>query len=123
MFSGCGGSRAKYKFSKSVHPISMSSSLLDENGKNVSEKNGLTVISSFEFTRREWTIFWTLIPLTRSSWIDKKINEEVQQKNGKGVINLEMHSDLCAFNVFPLFSVLPIMPGCIKTTFNGDIVR
>ena len=123
MTLNCAGSKAKFRFNNVKYPLSMSSALYNQRGKVVSVGNGLKKVGNFEFKKRYWTIFWTLIPLSSTSWIDAKINQIVAKKRGTGVANLRLETTGCKYNGLFLVGGLPFIPGCIHTTVRGDIVR
>jgi len=101
----------------------MSSALYDQNGKVISVGQGLRKVGEFSFTKKYWSFFWTLVPLSSTSWVDGKINKAVKEHNGAGVANLKIESAGCKYNGPLIIGFIPFIPGCINTTISGEIVK
>jgi len=69
-------------------------------------------------------IFYSRWP-PRTWDISEEVNRQVEAVGGEAVVNfaVETSNGCDVLNMFPIFNVLPIWPGCVPVTIYGDIVR
>ncbi|MDH5721662.1 MAG: hypothetical protein OEZ13_13745 [Spirochaetia bacterium] len=119
-----GGAAGKIKLKNSKYPVSLSHSLYDNDGKIVSEKNGLETIKHFKYNTSYWSILYTFIDLSDDEDITMYLNTELDDLRGDGVINLEIENKQCINHMFiPMITILPFWPSCTNINLEGDFVR
>lgn len=119
---GCGISGCRINFDNLKYPVSMSGSLYDPTGNLIGDGKGLKINQRFEYTTSLCSIFYSLIPLSRSDDMVEQMNKKIEVAGGDGMTNVSVKSDYSMLTAaFPL-SLLPMWPGCSKVTINGTIV-
>lgn len=122
--AGCGaGAWARLDFDDVKYPLSMSAYLYDSDYKVVAKDKELEVVAPFEYSKRFWGLFYSIIPLSNDKEIVAAINREVDKVGGDGIINLSVTASNCKFNSFPIISAVPVMPGCVDSVVMGEIVK
>lgn len=121
---GCGGGgRGSLTFDGLKHPASMSAFLYDKDNKTAAKDKELTVLDKFSYEKKFWGLLYSTIPLSSDKDVVEAINKKVEEAGGDGIINLSVTASNCAFNSFPILSLLPIMPGCVNAVVEGEIVK
>ena len=120
--TGCGlaMSGGRINFDDLKYPASMSISLYGPEGEVVS--NRLKTVKRFEYIKDYWSTFYSIIPLSRTSDIIDRMNDEIKEAGGDGITSVSISSDYSNLtSIFPL-NILPIWPGCSKIRVTGNIV-
>ena len=124
LLAGCGaGARGKLKFDGVRYPLSMSAYLYDSDYNIVTRAKELDIVGQFEYQKRFWGLFYSIIPLSNDEDVATSINSRISETGGDGIINLSVTAYNCLFNSFPIISFLPIMPGCVDSVIRGEIVK
>jgi len=124
VLAGCGaGAWARLDFDGVKYPLSMSAYLYDSDYKVAAKDKELEVLAPFEYSKRFWGLFYSIIPLSNDKEIVAAINREIDRVGGEGIINLSVTASNCKFNSFPIISVVPLMPGCVDSVVRGEIVK
>lgn len=117
------GARTRITADQALYPVSMSRGVRDQNGEIVSAERR-QVVGQFQYKKRTWSTFYTLVPITPRRNISKAVNAQVQQAGGDAIINLTTIVQSCRLpNYVVLFNLLPIWPSCAKVSVYGDIIK
>jgi hypothetical protein len=121
--TSCGMSGTKITFDNLKYPASMSSTLYTPMGEVVEHGEGLNSIESFKHTQSLCSIFYSLIPLSKSDEIIEQMNNKIKEVGGEGITNVVVKSEFSQLTaIFPL-NLLPFWPGCTEITLSGIIVK
>lgn len=121
---GCAGSRQRVEFATVNVPVSLSQSLLDQDGTIV-RPGTLETVGRFEGEFTGWSIFWTLVRLNRID-VSEALNARVEELDGDGVIRLRCRLEPGGVGLwnYPVWiNMLPVWPGAVKVTVDADVVR
>lgn len=123
--SACTGARGHMKFSELHYPASMSASLYAKNEAVLQKDRNLKVVEKFTYEKRFWGILYSWVRLSGSADVDAAMNQAIQKAKGDGMINVRVVESTCSLNYFLAipFMVLPITPGCVNATIEGEIVK
>jgi hypothetical protein len=121
--SGCGVSGCRIDFDELKYPASMSGYLYGPTGESIGHATGLTPVQDFEHTANLCSIFYFIVPLTRSSDIIELMNKKIESAGGDGMTDVSVRSDYSKLTSVVPLNLLPIWPGCSKVTVKGTIVR
>ena len=123
---GCTGARTEIRFDETRYPISMSAWVPDETGRPLGPDD-LEVVGKFKLTGRRWSLIYTAVPLGWPIDLSEEINAAIEKAGGEAVVNLDVQAGLPFFpDLFPgglFLHWLPVWPGSIIGTIDGDIVR
>jgi hypothetical protein len=122
--TGCAGAHVEITARESRYAISMSEVVRDRAGR-IYDRSSLDPVGQFYADRtRVGFLYSGLTPLSTFD-ISEAVNSQVAATGGEAVIGLTVSaSDGCdVLNVFPIFNILPIWPGCVPVTVTGEIVR
>lgn len=123
LFPACSGSRATIRFENLKYPCSTSAFLYGPNQEILVKGKDLKTVGFFQYEKKYWGILWSALRLSDSKDVMQKMNQEIINKNGEGIINLTVVAETHKINnVIPL-NVLPIWPGATNVKFYGEIVR
>lgn len=120
---GCAGAKGNMTFDDLKYPASMSAFIYGNNNETLVKGDNLDVVGDFKYEKKFWGILYSMVPLSSDKDIVEAINRKIDEAGGEGLINLSVTAENCAFNSFPLLSLLPIMPGCLNVTIEGEIVK
>lgn len=122
---GCTGASGHMKFSDLQYPASLSPALYSKNDTVLLKDRGLQVVGKFSYEKRFWGIFYSWIRLSGSSDVDQAMNEAIQKAHGHGMINVNVTESTCGYNIGfgLLFTLVPLVPGCVNTVIEGEIVK
>lgn len=125
LLSACAGARGHMKFSDLRYPASMSSSLYNRNDAVLVKDRNLKVVDKFSYEKRFWGIFYSWVRLSGSSDIDAAMNQAIEKAKGDGMVNVRITEASCSFNTYMAipFTLIPLTPGCVNTTIEGEIVK
>ena len=73
--TGCAGGRARLDFSGTTMPVSMSATVLDEEG-DILLPEDREVVGQILVETKAWGIMWASIPLTPKRDVSKAINDQ-----------------------------------------------
>lgn len=124
LLTACVGSRQDIRFAAAQVPLSLSSQLLDGQGRQLGNED-LEVVGRLGASSRGWSLLWSLLPIKGVDF-SAEVNAQVAAAGGEGVVNLVLTSqDGCtrSLNQVPFAALLPFFPGCTDVTISGDIVR
>jgi len=124
-FPGCSGAKMTMTATKLDYPVSTTQGIYDPNYKLLSEED-YESLGKFEFGISKWSMFWTLIPLTKDPDVSDKLNSIIKEKGGDAVVNLQIYTGTMQNGaVFVNFfsSVVPLLPGVAFATVSGDVVK
>ena len=123
---GCTGARTEVRFEKTRYPISMSAWVPDETGRPLGPDD-LEVLGKLELKARRWSLVYRSVPLGGPIDLSEDINAAIEEAGGEAVVNLDVQSGLPFFpDLLPggfLLHWLPVWPGSVIGTIDGDIVR
>ena len=122
--AGCAGAHVEITARESRYAISMSEVVRDRAG-NIYDRSSLEPVGQLHADRtRVGFLYSGLTPLSTFD-ISDAVNSQVAATGGEAVIGLTVAaSDGCdLLNVFPIFNILPVWPGCVPVTVTGEIVR
>jgi hypothetical protein len=122
--AGCAGAHLEITAESSRYAVSMSEVVRDRDGR-VYDRSSLETVGQLHADRtRVGFLYSALTPLSTFD-ISDAVNSQVAATGGEAVIGLSVSaSDGCdLLNVFPIFNMLPVWPGCVPVTVTGDIVR
>ena len=115
--AGCAGAHVEITARESRYTISMSEVIRDRDGR-VYDRSSLEAVGRLYADRtRVGVLYSALTPLSTFD-ISDAVNGQVAAVGGEAVIGLTVSaSDGCDFlNVFPIFNILPVWPGCVPVT-------
>lgn len=101
----------------------MSSSLYGPHEEVLTVGKELVVIKKLHFEKNSWSLIYSLVSLSSNNDIVKKINHEISQSGGDGILNVEITSENGTMNKIYILNLLPIWPTYSKLTIEGDIVK
>jgi len=123
--AGCGGARPHVTMNDCRYPVSLTSWLVDADGRPVSSSS-FERVGSVSVRSRGWNIGWTIIPLGDVD-LSEEVNRQVEEAGGEAVVNFRVTSDTPAFpDVLPGYFFVhwvPIWPGSVWVEGEGEIVR
>jgi hypothetical protein len=122
--TGCAGARATVRADHARYPISMSSEVRDQSGK-VHGHATLQQVGHFEAETSRIGIFYSILTIPGSFDISDEVNQQVAAAGGEAVVRLNVSvSPGCdLLNGMPVLNMLPLWPGCVPITVEGDIVK
>jgi hypothetical protein len=123
IISGCGVSGCRINFDELKYPASMSGYLYGPTGESIGHGTGLTPIQDFRHIAYLCSIFYSIVPLTRSSDIIELMNKRIESTGGDGMTDVSVSSDYDKLTSVVFLNLLPIWPGCSEVTVKGTIVR
>ncbi len=102
------------------HPVSFSRSFVASDG-SVHEPTAAEKVARFERTWTHWGMLYDSIGLSADADLSAILNEEIEQANGDGIVNLTVKAKGTGFSW--LVSLLIIVPERVKVTVEGDVFR
>lgn len=123
---GCAGANGNIRLGNLKYPASMSAYLYGPNKEIVVKGKELKVVSNFLYEKSIWGIMYTAIPLTGDldDVLTNEMNEAVINADGDGIINVAVTAqENCGISRIPVINWLPIWPGRVDITVNGEIVK
>jgi hypothetical protein len=122
--TGCAGARVAVTAERSRFPISMSDAVRDTSGALYGPPS-LQRVGSFSVESTKIGILYSGVAPGSPLDISDAVNTQVTAAQGEAIINLSLTvSEGCAFlNSFPVLNALPLWPGCVPITIEGEIVR
>ena len=122
--TGCAGARVDVTAARSRFPISMSDAVRDRSGELYGPPS-LQRLADFSVESTKIGILYSAVAPGSPLDISDAVNTQVTAAQGEAIINLSVTvSEGCAFlNSVPLLNALPIWPGCVPITIEGEIVR
>lgn len=119
----CAGSRGTIRFDKLRHPVSASGYLEPQPGKVSALDREFVLAERFEYRYRHWAIGYTLVPLTNTDELPRRLSDAIEKAEGIGAVNLRFQISSCTTNTIPVLSLIPVFPGCTEVVMRADIVR
>jgi len=121
MLAACAGVRCQVLAPQVNQPVSMTPAVFDASG-NVIMAGPTNVVFHFRLKRRNWAMFWTLIPLS-SKVVDfsADLNSLLVKHQGDAVVNLIVKTQGDWWWYFA--SLVPIIPDYQWVVIEGDIAR
>lgn len=122
--TGCAGARVAVTAERSRFPISMSDAVRDRSGELYGPPS-LKRLADFSVESTKIGILYSAVAPGSPLDISDAVNAQVTAAQGEAIINLSVTvSEGCALlNSFPVLNALPIWPGCVPITIEGEIVR
>jgi len=121
--ANCAGSQGALRFDRLDHPVSMSGFLYGRNNEILMKDIHMQEVGKFSLTQRQWSIGYSLIPLSSKDAVAIAMNKAISDANGEAMVNLEVETTGCGWNSIPFLFVLPIWPGCSEVKLTADIIR
>lgn len=120
---GCAGARCRVTAHSVREPVSCTPCVFDASGKICTARAG-EIVRHIKFSRYNWSILWTGIPLNKRNWdISPELNRDLQQTPGNAVVNVTVRAQGCNFLYWYFAALVPILPSYEKVTVQGDIVN
>ncbi|HMF39991.1 MAG TPA: hypothetical protein VKQ32_04830 [Polyangia bacterium] len=122
--TGCAGARVNITAERARFPISMSDAVRDKSGELYGPPS-FQRLGTFSVEATKIGILYSAVAPGSPLDISDAVNSQVTAVQGEAVIRLSVTvSEGCAFlNSFPVLNALPIWPGCVPITIEGEIVR
>jgi hypothetical protein len=122
--AGCAGARATVTAEHARYPISASHQVRDDAG-NVHGRATLQTVGRLQASSTKFGLLYSLVTVPSSYDISDEVNSQVEAAGGEAVILLDVSvtGGCDVLNGFPVLNVLPIWPGCVPITVEGDIVK
>ena len=124
--AGCTGGRGNIKLETLEYPASLSSALYGEDFVILTGDDELIVVDDFFYEKRFWSVLYSGVLLNGDKDIAEAINKGIDEAQGDGMINMTVTSSQCFMNLpsyLFFLHVLPITPGCVNVTVEGQIVK
>ncbi len=120
LLAGCAGADYRISADRLRYPASLSPVLPDTRGKPLYLDEDLKSVGEFSFSR---TSVGYLYGMTGSPIdISDNLNDEVERRQGEGIVRLSFTASNCASSWFFPLTVLPFYPGCQNVTVTGTVV-
>lgn len=128
IMASCSGGKGKVRMDSLKYPVSNTAFLYGEQYEVLHRGAELEVVGKFRQVTRLWSTLWGYLKISGTKEVGDSINVKVARARGEGVVNLSVRSSSCGLNDFyqytwNILNIIPIMPGCVKVTLKGDIVR
>ncbi len=120
--TGCAGARTTVVADTASYPISLSRGVRDADGDLVTSER-IQKVGDFKSAATALGVFYSGAKLTPRMDISKAVNAQVARVRGDAIVNLKVKSSVCASDVVPLVSMIPLWPGCANIVVEGEIVR
>ncbi len=122
---GCAGARPALLFDELRYPVSMTGTLLDEQGQLLAVR-ALEDLGRFEWEGTGYAIGYSRYQLNELD-VSEPINQAIDEVSGDAMTDLRViaptnrcfHSNALAFGL----NLLPFYPGCSNVRVEGTIVR
>ncbi len=119
---GCAGARADVVAPNAAFPISLTHAVRGSDGAIVADKD-LEVVGRFNAEKLALAVLYSAIPVTGALDISDAVNTQVRAVGGDAVIDLQIHTKVCALDWIIVLHLLPIWPGCATVKAQGSIVK
>ena len=121
--ASCAGANASVVANEARYPISMSPVVRDKGGQLL-ERAHLQRVGRLSASSTKFAVGYSLV-VPRTYDISEEVNAQVAAVGGEAVVNVSVRAgDGCGIlNMFPFLNALPIWPGCVPVTVEGDIVK
>lgn len=106
--------------SKSVYPISLSQSIVDEGGRFYRPRKD-EIVGHFERSWRSYDWLYGLVSINGSPNLGRIVGAEIKRRDGDAVVNLRVRSNY--WKTWYVTSVLFFLPNSVGVTVEGDVVR
>lgn len=119
--AGCAGGQVFVSAPDARYPVSMSRSYVEADGDVVVPRPE-ELVEHFEISWRNWTLFWTLLPLSGDERdLSRELDAKVEEASGVAIVNLKVTAK--EDPLWFLLSLVPIYPSSVGVVVRGDVVR
>ncbi len=120
--TGCAGARANVTAPTAAFPISLTHAVRGADGVILADAD-LAKVGTFSDEKTAIAIFYSALPVTGALDISDAVNAQVRAAGGDAVIDLQVHTKVCALDWILVMHLLPIWPGCTQVRAQGSIVK
>ncbi len=114
------GAETRLRAAESPIPISLSQSIVDEQGV-IYRPRPEEIVGHFKRSWRSWDWFYGLVSINGDVNLAKLVAAEVKKRDGDAVINLRVRSNYA--KTWYVTSVLVLLPDSVGVTVEGDVIR
>ena len=114
------GADVPLRASQSVYPISLSQSIVDEQGR-VYRPRPDEIVGHFKRSWRHWDWLYGYVSINRDVNLSRLVAREVEKRRGDAVVNLRVRGNF--WKTWYLTSLLVIIPESVGVTVEGDVIR
>ncbi len=122
--AGCAGARPQIRFDTAKVPVSMSKTVLGRDGRPLGVQEQFPV-GRFTAKRTGYAVAYSFAQVSPFDF-SEELNRQVGEVKGDAVVNLQVSTEksgCTCLNIMPFIQALPIYPGCVEVSLEGDIIR
>lgn len=119
--SACAGATARVRAEGVGYPVSLSRSVLDEEGR-VRTPGPDDELFPFSFSFTKWAMLLRAVPLNGvEEDVSDRLRTAIEAHGGDAIVHLRVRGEIDPF--WFLSSLVVVLPSACEVTLEGDVVR